>query len=282
MKSSLITRSLAFCSVAVLSLAGCQQGSLDTGSSQPSHGSQSGGSSSPLAHPNHGPLKTLRIEREIDRAPTYFTQGLEVDSDRIYESTGQYGSSIIEYRPLAGGAPVARQALPADQFGEGLTVTSDRVWHVVWRKGIAYARDKNTLQQLAFARYQGEGWGLCSTMDRVVMSNGSARLTFRDLTTFAETGFVDVTGPLGPVGNLNELECVGNSVYANEWKTNFIHHIDLRTGKIIATIDASALNQPRALNPDAVLNGIATANGGQTLLVTGKLWPKIYEVTVVD
>lgn len=220
-----------------------------------------------------------------DHDPAAFTQGLELHDGVLYESTGMYNTSWVSTRPADGPATsyTAQVSLPPQQFGEGMTVTSaGTLWQITWRDQVAYKRDATTLAELGTASYDGEGWGLCTQTtsggERLVMSDGSATLTFRDPNTFAPTGTVTVTRDGQPVTELNELECVGDAVYANVWMTDTIVRIDPTSGAVTAQWDLGELQQPRPADPNAVLNGIAALPEPGTFLVTGKLWPTMYEV----
>ncbi len=207
-----------------------------------------------------------------------FTEGLEIDGDTLYESTGLSGLSDIRASTLDGAHEFARAELAAPLFGEGITRAGDLLWQLTYRDGIALARDPKTLAELRRTTYEGEGWGLCTRGERIVMSNGGDTLTFRDRNTFAPTGTITLTSHRG--SRLNELDCAPDgSVYANAWPTDTILHIDPETGAVLHTIDASAL-YPRAERlPGAdVLNGIAAVPGTDHFLLTGKKWPTTYEV----
>ncbi len=214
--------------------------------------------------------------------PTAFTQGLEIRDGQLYEGTGRLGRSRATRTDLATGQVQASVDLPADQFGEGLTLAGDRLWQLTWKSGVAIRRDPQTLAQTGTAAYDGEGWGLCAQPERLVMSNGSAILTFRDRTTFAATGTVEVTLDGEPVDMLNELECTDDGqVLANVWQTDQIVRIDPATGHVTAVVDAAGLLD-RTTAPDAdVLNGIAAVPGTDELLLTGKLWPTVFTVRLV-
>lgn len=213
---------------------------------------------------------------------TAFTQGLEIDGGDLYESTGLRGRSYVQRSDLASGGVQARRDLPEDLFGEGITVAGDRLWQITWQSHLAIARDPLTLAEKGRATYDGEGWGLCTQPDRLVMSNGTATLTFRDRTTFAALSTVTVTADGSPVEELNELECTPDGqVWANVWQTNQILRIDPRTGNVTATVDASGLLDPAQARDADVLNGIAAIPGTDRFLVTGKLWPTIFEVRFV-
>jgi glutamine cyclotransferase len=229
-------------------------------------------------------IEQLRVE-VISTTPhdtTAFTEGLEVDGAQVYESTGLEGRSAITRSDLATGAVQARQELAPDLFGEGVTLAGDRLWQLTWKKGTAISRDPQTLAETGRARYDGEGWGLCAQPDRLVMSNGTATLTFRDRTTFAVLGTVDVTAAGTPLTRINELECTRDGqVWANVWQTDQIVRIDPTTGHVTAVVDAAGLLTPAQARSADVLNGIAALPGTDEFLVTGKLWPTTFTVRFV-
>lgn len=224
---------------------------------------------------------TVEVVRTLAHDPALFTQGLQVVGDEVYESTGQYGRSQVQRRPLAGGAPTASVPMAGDEFGEGLAVTPDTLWTLTWKNAIAHNRDAQTLKVRAEVPFEGEGWGLCFDGTRLVMSDGTDRLTFRDPVTFEPTGTLPVTAGGTPVTRINELECADGSLLANVWMTDEIIRIDPATGAVTAIYDASALEQPRPASSDGVLNGIAALPGSENVLVTGKLWDSVYEVRLI-
>lgn len=241
---------------------------------------------------------TLEVEvlEQLAHDPTSSTQGLLLNGATIYESTGTYGgSSLIElHEPelSADGATdsgfVASRRVPVgeDYFAEGLALVDDRLVQLTWKEETAFVYDLDTLEVIDEYDYDGEGWGLClqtglqTGSDRLVMSDGSDTLTFRDPDTFEETGTVDVRLDGVALPDLNELECVDDHVYANVWRTEHIVVIDPESGEVTAVIDAGELV---AENEGAdVLNGIAYDEAGDTFLVTGKLWPSMYRVRFVE
>jgi glutamine cyclotransferase len=229
------------------------------------------------------PKLDVQVLATLPHDTAAFTEGLELSGDTLYESTGLVGRSSLRAGP-PGGAPRVSVELPPPLFGEGITVLGPTLWQLTWKDGIAIERDSTTLAELRRVSYQGEGWGLCHQQNRLVMSNGSDRLTFRDPTTFAPTGEVTVHVNNQTYSQLNELECVGDSVYANVWQTNEILRIDPDTGVVTGLIDASGLL--RLLTPEQqhnadVLNGIAAVPGTDQFLVTGKLWPVMFRVKFV-
>ncbi|MBB5913083.1 glutamine cyclotransferase [Nocardia transvalensis] len=224
----------------------------------------------------------LRVEvvatRPHDRAA--FTEGLEIDGGTLYESTGLEGRSEVRASDPDTGAVRARAELPAEYFGEGVTRAGPTVWQLTWKDGTAFARDPATLAERGRAGYDGEGWGLCTHGDRLVMSNGTGTLTFRDPATFAVTGSVRLAGHRN--AKLNELDCAADgSVYANVWPTDHILRIDPDTGAVLADIDAGGLLSPADRAGADVLNGIAQLPGTDRFLITGKYWPVLLEVRFV-
>lgn len=211
---------------------------------------------------------------------TSFTQGLELDGDELIVGTGQYGGSRI-YRSSVDGQESVSQSLDPEFFGEGITKSGDAIWQLTWNEGVAFKRDADTLEELDRVSYDGQGWGICSTDDALITSDGSSTLTFRDPETFAENSTVDVTLDGSPVGNLNELECVDGEVYANIFLDTDIMRIDPNSGEVTAVIDAS--NIPNNATPDTnnVLNGIAHIPDSDRFYITGKRWPDLYEVRFV-
>ncbi|WP_245572460.1 glutaminyl-peptide cyclotransferase [Actinokineospora enzanensis] len=217
----------------------------------------------------------------VPHDPAAFTQGLELVDGVLYEGTGLDGKSEMRTVDPATGAVTRHVALPADFFGEGVTVLDDRIWQITWQNGVAIERDRTTLAERRRVTYPGEGWGLCHADGRLVMSDGSDKLTFRDPDSFAATGEVHVREGGNPVTELNELECAGGAVYANVWQTDRIVRIDPTTGAVTASIDLSGLLRPDEREHTDVLNGIAAIPGTDEFLVTGKLWPTMFRIRFV-
>jgi glutamine cyclotransferase len=215
--------------------------------------------------------------------PRAFTQGLVLHGGLLYESTGLYGESTLREVDPWTGEVYRRLDLPPNLFAEGLARVDDRLIQLTWVEGVAIEYDLATFERQQQAQYSGEGWGLCYDGEKLVMTDGSDQLFFRDPTTFEVIGQVGVRRDTVPQRRLNELECVGDSVYANVWQTDEIVRIDPRTGRVLAVIDASLLfpaEERRARAAD-VLNGIAYDPASETFLITGKLWPTIFEVRFV-
>lgn len=218
----------------------------------------------------------------IERYPhdgAAFTQGLEFADGVLIESLGIVGESARRRVEPTTGEVIGSARLGADQFGAGITVTGNQIIQLTLQEGVAVVADLTTLLELARFSYEGEGWGLCQLDNgTLAMSNGSGFLTFRDPSTFEPVGELEVTLDGQPVTNLNELECVGSSIYANVWLETNILDIDVATGEVTRVIDASAL-VPGDLTPDDVLNGIAYRAETNTFFLTGKRWTVLYEVS---
>ncbi|MGW3498005.1 glutaminyl-peptide cyclotransferase [Streptomyces sp. NPDC001020] len=224
----------------------------------------------------------VKVLEVLPHDPRAFTQGLEMAGGTLYEGTGISGRSSVRAGP-AGRPPTVRATLPAPLFGEGITVLGRTLWQLTWRNRIAVERDARTLAQLRRVPYPDDGWGVClqRARRRLVTSDGSSRLAFRDPRTLARTGQVTVTEGGRPVTELNELECVGAAVYANVLFTDRIVRVDLATGAVTADIDASGLLREDELVPGSALNGIAAVPGTDQFLITGKFWPKMFRVRFV-
>jgi len=226
---------------------------------------------------------TVSIVAEHPHDPGAFTQGLLWHDGSLYESTGQYGESTLRRVDPSSGRVEQMHTLPDAHFGEGLALVGDRLIQLTWNAGVAYVYDLSTFGLEATQHYDGEGWGLCFDGETLFMSDGSNTITRRDPSSFAVTGRLDVRLDGGPVKDLNELECAEGWLYANIWQTDWIARIDPGTGAVVALVDASPLRRALGLtDADNVLNGIAYVPDNASFLLTGKNWPRIYEVIFVE
>ena len=213
--------------------------------------------------------------------PRAFTQGLLYDDGTLLESTGGYGRSTLRRVELRSGRVVAERRLPAHLFGEGLARAGDRLIQLTWRAGRALVYDAATLEPAGSFEYPGEGWGLAFDGTHLVMSDGSATLRFLSPSGFAEVRRLEVRDRTGPVERLNELEYVGGYIYANVWHDERIAVISARSGEVRAWIDlAGILPLPFRRTGEEVLNGIAHDPRTGRLFVTGKGWPRLFEIEV--
>ncbi len=230
------------------------------------------------------PVCEWQVHRRIDHDPSAFTQGLDIVDDVIYESTGLYGESTIRQLSLSSGEIIKKLSLEDRYFGEGLVALEDQLFVVTWREGTGMVFDRSSLELKRTFEYAGEGWGLTTDGESLIMSNGSADLQFLHLDTAAVTRTVEVMSEHGPVTQLNELEYVDNSIFANVWQSEAIVIIDPASGKVLGWLDMRGLLGPMKL--PGVLNGIAAVPtapadaDGQRLLVTGKNWPAMFEIDV--
>lgn len=227
-------------------------------------------------------LQGYRVVRTYDHDPEAYTQGLVFDGGVLHESTGQRGASTVRTVEIETGKVLRRTALPYNYFGEGLAMVGDRLIQLTWEEEVARIYDKSTLTALDQFEYEGEGWGLAYDGKHLVMSNGSAVLVFRDPQTFKEVRRVTVRMKGAPLDQLNELEVVEGEVWANVWKKDYIARIDAQSGDVLGVVDLAGIFDRHSVpDEDAVLNGIAYDPVGKRLFVTGKLWPKLFEIEVV-
>jgi glutaminyl-peptide cyclotransferase len=213
-----------------------------------------------------------------------FTQGLAIGEDQLYESTGLYGQSSLRHLDILTGKVLKLHSLSSDIFAEGLAAFPKQLLHITWKEQQAFIYDLSSLKPLETLFYSGEGWGLCRDENTVWMSNGTERLTQRNFQTFAVLKTLSVKWMGHSLKHLNDLECVGNDLYANVWPTNFIVRINKVTGDVTGVIDCSQLLSPqekKTLTFNEVLNGIAHRSKTETFFLTGKGWPWIFEVRFV-
>jgi glutaminyl-peptide cyclotransferase len=213
-----------------------------------------------------------------------FTQGLQYVDGVLYEGTGQHGQSSIRRVKLETGEVLQHQALDAKYFGEGIVVWGDTLIQLTWQSEIGFVYDKKTFKPLRTFTYTGEGWGLTHDGSRIIMSDGDARgaLRFLDPKTLKETGRLVVRDAGGrPVAHLNELEYVRGEILANIWQTHRIARISPKSGAVTGWVDLTGLLDAREAAGTDVLNGIAYDAAGDRLFVTGKYWPKLFEIKIV-
>lgn len=210
-----------------------------------------------------------------------FTEGLIWHGGALYESVGREGESEVRRVDLATGRVRQRARIPAAQFGEGLAAHGATLISLTWHDGIAHRWRARDLAPLGTRRYTGEGWGLASDGRRLVQSDGSATLTWRDPDSLAPQERRTVTLRGRPLDQLNELEVVDGQILANVWHTPYLVRIDPRSGRVTAVLDLRPLAaEIGATDPEAVANGIAWDPAGRRLFVTGKLWPTLFEVRI--
>ncbi len=238
---------------------------------------------SPPTAPNPPRVERLAVEvvNSFPHDPAAFTQGLLWSGGKLYESTGLEGRSTLRRVDLTTGRSEKLTGLPDEIFAEGLALAGDELIQLSYRNGRAFVYALPTFAKLREHPYSGEGWGLTFDGRRLVMSDGSARLVFRDPASFAAKGEITVMHAGQPVARLNELEWAEGQIFANIWMTDTIVRIDPESGEVTAHIDAAGLLAASERAGTDVLNGIAHAPERGTFFITGKLWPKLFEVRFV-
>ena len=214
--------------------------------------------------------------------PRAYTQGLFYLNGFLYESTGLNGQSSIRKERLETAEILERHDIPEQYFGEGIVNWKDRLLEITWRTQVGFLYDLASFSLKGQFAYPGEGWGLTQDGKRIIMSDGSSELRFWEPETLRETGRVRVTADGVPIDQLNELEWVKGEVYADIWQTSRIARIDPSSGKVVGWIDLSGILSPtNQAGEGGVLNGIAYDAATDRLWVTGKLWPKLFEIKLV-
>lgn len=222
---------------------------------------------------------TYAIKRTLAHDETAYTQGLVFDGNQLYESTGQDGSWIAKV-DLETGKHDKKVVLPDNYFGEGIAVLNNKIYQLTWQNRQGFVYDKHSFQQINKFSYNFEGWGITTNGKELIVSDGSNKLFFLDTLEFKVSKILSVTDHGYNVDRLNELELVGNYVWANQWQTDYIYKIDLATGIVVGKADFSSLsNEIKGENNQAeVLNGIAFNKQTKDFLITGKLWHKAFVV----
>jgi glutaminyl-peptide cyclotransferase len=228
-------------------------------------------------------VQVFEVVNSFPHDPGAFTQGLAFDQGELFEGTGQEGESVLRRVELKTGRVLQEHPLEADLFGEGITVLDDEIFQLTWKDHRAFVYDRRTFQVKRTYRYDGEGWGLTHDGKLLIMSDGSDRLHFRDPATFELVRRVKVRDAGRPVRQINELEFINGEVYANVWETDYIVRIAPGTGKVASWIDLKGLlPESERTGEEDFLNGIAYDRDGRRLFVTGKYWPRLFEIKVVD
>jgi glutamine cyclotransferase/peroxiredoxin len=234
-----------------------------------------------VGSPQPIPVFTYSVRNAYPHDRTAFTEGLVVDGSALYESTGLNGQSTLRRVDLASGKVLHSQPLSSEYFGEGITVWNDHIIQLTWQTHVGFVYDKTSFELLKTFNYPTEGWGLTHDDQRLIMSDGTATLHFLNPDTLQETGRITVTAEGRPVVKLNELEVIHGEIWANIWQTDRIARIAPATGQVMGWIDLTGLLGPTDRQPPVdVLNGIAYDAEHDRLFVTGKLWPKLFEITL--
>lgn len=229
------------------------------------------------------PVYGFEVVNSYPHDPQAFCQGLVIDGGTLYEGTGQYGHSSLREVDLETGRVKKQFNLDRQFFGEGITLMGDSLYQLTWQSRQAFVFDRGTFQYKKTLPYRGEGWGLTHDGTHLIMSDGTSTLRFVDPQTFKEVRRVGVRDGRRRIDQLNELEYVDGEIYANIWKSDLIARISPADGRVVGWIDLTTLWPLRQRpNAEAVLNGIAWDAPQQRLFVTGKNWPRLYEIRVVS
>lgn len=225
---------------------------------------------------------TYRIIHTYPHDPHAFTQGLVYIDGNLYESTGLEGQSSLRMVDLETGRILQSQPVDSKYFAEGLTAWGSTLVQLTWESHVAFVYDRFSFRMLRTFSYSGEGWGLTQDGKSLILSDGSDTLRFIDPATFREVRRITVKDHGKPVLEINELEFIHSTIYANIWHSDRIARIDPSSGKVLGWIDLKGLlSADQLTKPEAVLNGIAYDSAHDRLFVTGKLWPKLFEIQVV-
>jgi len=227
------------------------------------------------------PVSGYTVVKSYPHDPKAFTQGLEYFDGFLYEGTGMKGASALRKVELESGKVVQDEKLHPQYFGEGITIAQGKVFQVTWKDRQGFVYEAKTLKFIRNFTYFGEGWGLTHDAGGLILSDGTSTLRFLELTRFQEKRKLKVIDGGVTIEGLNELEMIRGEIWANVWQTDYIARISPKDGRVVGWINLKGLLGPTAkLPPDAVLNGIAYDAQKNRIFVTGKLWPRIFEITI--
>ena len=233
----------------------------------------------PEAHPRE---YTYTVVQSFPHDPDAFTQGLVYHDGFLYEGTGLQGRSSLRKVRLETGEVLQRVDLPYEYFGEGIAIVRNEILQLTWKAQVGFVYDLRSFRQIRQFSYSGEGWGLISSGADVYMSDGTSDIRILEAATLRERRRIHVHDGSTSIERLNELEFVDGQIFANIWQTNRIARISPQTGDVVGWIDLSGLLSPMyQLQPGAVLNGIAYDSVRKRWFVTGKLWPRLFEIRLV-
>ncbi|WP_109829263.1 glutaminyl-peptide cyclotransferase [Reichenbachiella versicolor] len=227
---------------------------------------------------------TYRIVKQYPHSKKAFTQGLTIRNGELFESTGQNGMSSIRKIDVSTGEILAQKNLESQFFGEGSTIIDDKIYMLTWTKNTGFLFDRNTLEKIGEFSYPSEGWGLTNMGDTLILSDGSSNIYFKEKESFTDIGAIQVYDNKGPIDDLNELEYINGKIFANRWMTDLVYIISPKTGKVEAVINLEGLLTSKERNDISidVLNGIAYDKQLKKLYVTGKNWPSLFEIELIE
>ena len=237
---------------------------------------------SPLMQ-SKAPVASIAVKNTYPHDPDAFTQGLLFHQGFFYESTGLLGKSTLARKDMKSGKVLQEAQLPRDFFGEGIVLLKDKIYQLTWQNETLLIYDAQSLREIKRMKYSGEGWGLTSDGKYLLMSNGSSTVTFRDPESFKIVREIQVRDGDTPVGYLNELEFIRGEIWANIYMEDVIVRLSPKNGRVTGWIDLSELRSYLARNARVdVINGIAYDEKTNRIFLTGKYWPKIFEIQIKD
>jgi glutaminyl-peptide cyclotransferase len=230
------------------------------------------------------PVYAFVVKHSYPHDPQAFTQGLFFKDGYLYEGTGLKGHSSIRKVQLETGKVLQKKDIADEYFGEGIAPVGNEIVGLTWTSNVGFVFDAKTFSLKRKFTYEGEGWGLAAGGEHLYMSDGSPAIRVLDPKTLVETRRIQVSAEGKPIPNLNELEWVAGQLFANIWGTNVIARIDPASGKVVGWIDLTGLADPqwKGMSTDDVLNGIAYDEKKRRLFVTGKHWPRMFEIELVE
>ena len=229
------------------------------------------------------PVHRVRVVKVYPHDANAFTQGLEVEGETLYEGTGKYGGSTLRRVELSSGETKLYQKLPQNYFGEGISILNGKIYQLTWKERKCAVYEKESLKYIRYFDYSGQGWGLANDGKHLYMSDGTSSIRVVDPDTFKVIRKIRVKEGRKSIDNLNELEFFDGHLYANIWYKDYIAKIDPESGAIVAWIDCSNVYPAKTRpNVEHVLNGIAHDAESGRLFITGKRWPRLYEIEILD
>ena len=230
------------------------------------------------------PIFQVRVVKSFPHDFNAFTQGLEIEGEKLYESTGREGFSSVRHVDLQTGEVTLKHDLPDACFGEGLTIMGDQIYQITYKNRICFVYEKDTLKKTKQFNYSGEGWGLANDGKHLFMTDKTSTISIRDPETFDVIRTLRVKDGRKSIVELNELEYFDGHIWANIWRQDKIAKIDPESGAVVAWLDCSRIFPAKNRdNPqEDVLNGIARDTDSGRLFITGKMWPKLYEIEILD
>jgi glutamine cyclotransferase len=227
--------------------------------------------------------QTYKIIKVFPHDRNAYTQGLVYDNGILYESTGLETKSTLRKEKLQTAEVLYSITIPNNFFGEGITILNNKIYQITWQDHVGFVYDKDNFRVISEFNYNTEGWGLATDGTKIFMSDGTNKIYFLDPTTLTQTGYIEVYDNKNPINLLNELEFINGILYANVYTKNFIVTIDPNNGKVLSKIDFTGIlpNSLRTQNTD-VLNGIAYDKKLNRIFITGKNWPRLYQVKIID